>query len=318
MPLVSIVIIFLNEERFLEEAVKSVRDQTLADWELILVDDGSTDRSTLIARDLAAEEEKIRYVDHPGHENRGMSASRNLGAAYATAPYISFIDADDVWAPCKLAEQVDVLESMPDVALVCGALIYWYSWDPVATRPDLVVLTGGVADQRLDPPEPALALHPLGRAAGAGVDLLVRCSVFDAVGGFEERFRGLFEDQVFLIKVFLRYPIYISSRAWIRYRQHDASCLAQTTRTEYWRLRGDFVEWLREDSGRLEDTRVNEAVRRASRELPYRRLTAPAYELYGRVSARVPRPVKKRLKRLLAACSTRMRKWRRRDRTEPG
>jgi glycosyltransferase involved in cell wall biosynthesis len=50
--------------------VRSVRDQTLADWELILVDDGSTDRSALIARDLAAEDPRIRYVEHPRHANR--------------------------------------------------------------------------------------------------------------------------------------------------------------------------------------------------------------------------------------------------------
>jgi glycosyltransferase involved in cell wall biosynthesis len=52
-----------------------------------------------------------------------MSASRNLGAAHATAPYIAFLDADDVWMPDKLAEQVDLLERMPDVAMVCGAAV---------------------------------------------------------------------------------------------------------------------------------------------------------------------------------------------------
>jgi glycosyltransferase involved in cell wall biosynthesis len=56
VPLVSVALIFLNEERFLEEAVQSVHDQTLEDWELILVDDGSTDGSMLIARNLAAED----------------------------------------------------------------------------------------------------------------------------------------------------------------------------------------------------------------------------------------------------------------------
>ena len=71
MPLVSVVLIFLDEERFIEEAVQSVREQTLKEWELILVDDGSTDRSTMIAHDLAAHDERIRYVDHAGHKNRG-------------------------------------------------------------------------------------------------------------------------------------------------------------------------------------------------------------------------------------------------------
>lgn len=81
MPRVSVVMIFLDEERFIEEAVRSVQEQTLTDWELILVDDGSTDRSTQIARDLAAADERIHYLDHPGHENRGTAISRNFGIA---------------------------------------------------------------------------------------------------------------------------------------------------------------------------------------------------------------------------------------------
>ena len=99
MPVVSVVLIFLNEERFLEEAVRGVCEQTLTDWELVLVDDGSTDRSRAIARDLAAQDNRIRYIDHPGHQNRGAAASRNLGAAHTTAPYIAFIDADDYMSP---------------------------------------------------------------------------------------------------------------------------------------------------------------------------------------------------------------------------
>jgi glycosyltransferase involved in cell wall biosynthesis len=307
VPLVSIVLIFLNEKRFLEEAVKSVRDQTLADWELILVDDGSTDRSTLIARDLAAEDERIRYVDHAGHKNRGRSASRNVGAASATAPYLAFLDADDVWAPGKLAEQVNLLESMPDVAMVCGALLYWYSWDAAATKPDVVLLTGGMADQRLDPPEAALTNYPLAHEVAAGVDLLVRRSVFEAVGGFEDRFRGMYDDQAFLIKVFLRHPVYISSRAWIRYRQHETSCCAQTTRNDYWRLRSEFLDWLQEYVERLGDTRVHTAVQRARREAQYRRLTSPAHALYSRIRARVPAEFKQNVKRTLAARSTKKR-----------
>jgi glycosyltransferase involved in cell wall biosynthesis len=303
VPLVSVVLIFLNEERFLEEAVKSVRDQTLAGWELILVDDGSTDASTAIARKLAEEDERIRYVDHPGHENRGRSASRNVGAAHATAPFIAFLDADDVWEPEKLAEQVEVLETMPDVAMVCGALLYWYSWDPGATKADVALLTGGMADKRLDPPEAALTNYPLVHVAGAGVDLLVRRNVFEAVGGFEDRFRGMYDDQAFLIKVFLHYPVYISSRAWIRYRQHETSCCAQTTWLEYWRVRGEFLDWLQKYVERLGDTRVHAAVQRARREVQYRRLTAPAHALYGRIRAHVPAEFKQRVKRTLAARS---------------
>jgi glycosyltransferase involved in cell wall biosynthesis len=299
VPLVSVVLIFLNEQRFLEEAVQSVRDQNLADWELILVDDGSTNRSTQIARDLAAADHRIRYVDHPRHENRGMSASRNLGAAHATAPYISFLDADDVWVPDKLAEQVELLESMPDVAMVCGAQLYWYSWDPASTDADFISRPGGMADRRVDPPEAALASAPLGRGDDTGVDSLVRRSVLEAVGGFEDRFRDNYEDQVFLFKVYLRYPVYISSRVWVRYRRHDASCATKSHRTTLEYARGEFLNWLQEDVARLADARVSAAVHRARRELPYRKLKASVYEPYDRLAARLPAEFKGPVKRAL-------------------
>jgi glycosyltransferase involved in cell wall biosynthesis len=296
MPLLSVVVIFLNAERYLEEAVQSVRDQELADWELILVDDGSTDRSTLIAREMADEDDRIRYVDHPGHENRGMSASRNLGAALTTGPLIAFLDADDVWAPGKLAEQVDLLERMPDVAMVSGATLRWYSWDPASTEADRAVAPGGFADQRLDPPEAALTLYPLRERTGPVCEVLVRRSAFEAVSGFEERFRGLYEDQAFYIKVYLRYPIYISSRSWLRYRQHDASHCGKLSRGDAWRRRDDFLDWLQEleHVGQLDDPRVSAAVRRRRRQLPYLMLAAPALDLVDRLRARASEKLKNR------------------------
>ena len=91
-PLVSVITIFFNEEKFIEDAVKSVFAQTYQDWELLLVDDGSTDKSTEIARRLAEQHpEKVRYLEHDGHKNRGMSASRNLGIRNADGEYHRFL-----------------------------------------------------------------------------------------------------------------------------------------------------------------------------------------------------------------------------------
>lgn len=285
-PVVSVVLIFFNEERFLEEAVRSVCGQTLRNWELILVDDGSTDQSTQIARDAAARDARIRYIDHPGHENRGMAASRNFGAAHTTAAYLAFIDGDDVWVPSKLAEQLDVLESMPDVAMVNGALRSWFSWDPASTMADETWLTGGVADKRINPPEAALTIYPLVEVDGAGTDLLVRRSVFDTVGGFEERFRGMYEDQSFLIKVFLRHPIYISSRAWILYRAHGDAASWQISPTGYLQVRGAFLDWLKHDVDRLGDPRVSAALRRARRLNQYKKFRTSISELRARIRLR--------------------------------
>src|SRR3990172_11731590 len=120
-PLVSVIIIFYNEERFIEEALECVFAQTYTNWELLLVDDGTTDNSTAIAQRYAEKyPEKVYYLEHPGHQNRGMSATRNLVIANAKGEFIAFLDADDVWLPHKLERQLAIIESQPDAAMVYG------------------------------------------------------------------------------------------------------------------------------------------------------------------------------------------------------
>src|SRR5215207_5031419 len=105
-PLVSVIVVFLNAEKFIEEALESVLAQTYDNWELLLVDDGSTDSSTEIALRYANRYSgRVRYVEHPWHQNRGASASRNLGIRHAKGEYIAFLDADDVWLAHKLEQQ---------------------------------------------------------------------------------------------------------------------------------------------------------------------------------------------------------------------
>jgi glycosyltransferase involved in cell wall biosynthesis len=111
-PLVSCVVIFLNGEQYIREAIESVFSQVYEHWELFLVDDGSTDSSTQIARHYAQQHpDKVHYLEHPGHQNRGMSAARNLGIRHAQGAYLAFLDADDLWLPQKLERQVAILET---------------------------------------------------------------------------------------------------------------------------------------------------------------------------------------------------------------
>jgi glycosyltransferase involved in cell wall biosynthesis len=128
-PLVSVIIIFLNAEQFLEEAVASVFAQTYDNWELFLVDDGSWDSSSALARRYAKDcPGKVHYFEHDGHQNRGMSASRNMGIQNAMGEYIAFLDADDVWLPRKLEQQVALLEAQPEAGMVYRTQEDWYSW----------------------------------------------------------------------------------------------------------------------------------------------------------------------------------------------
>src|SRR5262245_53954433 len=125
-PLVSAIIVFLNAESFLQEAIESVFAQTCESWELLLVDDGSTDDSTRIARQCAElNSSKVRYLEHFGHLNRGISASRNVGIAHARGKFVAFVDADDLWLPGKLDRQVALMKQNPDVGLIFNPAFVW-------------------------------------------------------------------------------------------------------------------------------------------------------------------------------------------------
>jgi glycosyltransferase involved in cell wall biosynthesis len=242
-PDIGIVLIFLDAEAFIAEAIESVLAQSYTRWELILVDDGSSDASTVIAKDYAARfAPKIRYVEHDGHRNLGMSASRNRGARETKTRFLAFIDADDVWLPGKLEAQRQILDRHSDAALVLGALLYWQSW---CGGRDAVLLTAGASNRLLPPPIAFLAADPVGVFPGAGVDFLARREAFDAVGGFEENFRGLYEDQAFFAKLFLAESVYISGETWLKYRQHPKSCVSTAEGDGSYSLaRKAYFDWL--------------------------------------------------------------------------
>lgn len=229
-PLVSVVIIFLNEELFLREAIESVYSQTFDDWELLLVDDGSTDASAEIARGYAEKNPgKVRYLIHEGRRNRGMSASRNLGLRYAGAKYIAYLDGDDVWLPKKLEEQVAILESHPEAAMVYGPLHRWYSWNANPSdlhREDLF----GAGRKGVHPHRDTLVTPPtlvtlfLQDEYFIPGGILIRRDAIDSVGMYDEAFRGMYEDTVMMTKICLEFPVFVSGNVWYKYRMHPDAC----------------------------------------------------------------------------------------------
>jgi glycosyltransferase involved in cell wall biosynthesis len=248
--LVSVVMIYYNAERFFDEAIASVRAQTHPAWELLLVDDGSTDGGPQIAARHAAEEpECIRLLHHPGHANRGMSASRNLGLAHAGGEYVAFLDADDRFSPGQLAEQVALLEAHPEAGAVYGCLHYWYNWpgNPWHDRRD-VATPPPLPDGTLVTP-PVMLRKQFERADTRLMhisSIMVRRDLAIRIGGFEDQFRSLYEDQVFHVKLFLAAPVLVSGRTWGWYRQHPDSTCSRALMTLRWRLQEDsrFARWL--------------------------------------------------------------------------
>jgi teichuronic acid biosynthesis glycosyltransferase TuaG len=107
-PLVSVVTPVWNGEATLGQAIASVRAQSFAGWEMLIVDDGSTDGSLALGRRLAAEDGRIRVLGQGA--NRGAAAARNRGIRAARGRFIAFLDADDLWYPGKLAAQLAFME----------------------------------------------------------------------------------------------------------------------------------------------------------------------------------------------------------------
>ena len=281
-PTVSVVLIFYNGEPFLDEAIRSVREQTFPDWELLLVDDGSTDGSTGTARRHAAElPERIRYLEHPGHANLGMSAARNLGFAHAAGRYVTILDADDVLLPEALQTLVHALEAHPRAAMTYGPVEYWYSWaGPAAPRRDYVQRLGVPPGVLLEPPSVLVAF--LRRRAAAPSGMMVRSGVLRRVGGFEEAFRGMYEDQAFCAKLCLAHPVVTTARCGYRYRQHAASSSAAADRSGEGDFgRRAFLDWLSRylDAVGVPHGPVRDALRRERWWLDHPRLGALARRL---------------------------------------
>jgi len=169
-PTVSVIVSSYNYGRYVGAALESVRRQTFADFETIVIDDGSTDDSLRVIRRFLRDP-RFRLVEQ---DHGGQARAKNRGLAEARAPYVAFLDADDLWARTKLEKQVALLESEPGLGVIC-------------TRRKVVDADGKPrpwANRRL----------PRGRVVAAMFrqnficfsSAMLRAGVADHVGGFDE------------------------------------------------------------------------------------------------------------------------------------
>lgn len=281
-PFVSVIVPIYNAAKFLPEAIESVLSQTYDHWELILVDDGSTDGSTEIARGSARRyPNRIRCLAHEGGQNLGKSSTRNLGIQHAQGEYITFLDADDLFLPDKLARQVALLAAQPEAGMVYGRTEYWYRWPgaPPTRQKNFLSRLGVQPGHLYSPPELLTRFLIDSGIVPCICSLLARRSLLVRVGMFDERIQHLYEDQVLLAKLCLAAPVWVEDGCGERYRQHpESSSNLARQEGEYhpWlpdpaRLR--FLEWLHRylQEQHVNDPKLHRALQRALQ--PYRHPT---------------------------------------------
>lgn len=281
-PLVSVVVAFADTPvAFFKEALESVFTQTLRSWELLLVDDGAGKRRRAVAAEYARRDSaRVRLLAHPGGGSRGLSASRNVALCEARGEFAAFLDADDVWLPSKLEEQIALLRAHPGVGMLYGNTLYWHSWreDEQGAGSDFLPSLGSHAGVPRPPPGP-LPSFLRGRAAvPCTCSVLVERRLALAVGGFDPSFTGLYEDQVFYAKACLEAPVLAVDTCWDRYRQHGGSLTARSTADQQRAARARFLDWLETHARRRGalGSDLEAAIRSERRKLRYPRLARGA------------------------------------------
>ena len=200
-PKVSVVIPTYNRARYICRAINSVLSQTFTDYEIIIVDDGSTDNTKKI---LAQYGNRIVYL---AQSNQGISASRNRGIAVARGKYIAFLDSDDEWLPEKLAIQVDMLEKNEKLGLVCSRML----------------ILDGDGKQRGYKPEERTGKN-FKELIEIGGDLptstvITRKDCFDKMGVFDEALPPM-EDFEMWVRIASKYDIYMLPEKVLAYYYH--------------------------------------------------------------------------------------------------
>jgi glycosyltransferase involved in cell wall biosynthesis len=242
-PAVSVIMPALNMAPWIRESIDSILAQSCGDWELIVVDDGSTDEGPDIVSAYSAEDARIRMVRHADGGSHGASASRNLGLEQARGAFIALLDADDVWHENKLQDQLEIMRLHPDIGVVYGRTEWWHSWQERATERDEIPQLG----LRAGEPMPGHVL--LERFIRNAVQLPCTCSVLmrrsavELAGGFVDEFRYVYTDQVFFAKLFLATKALPVDRCWDRYRRRRDSS-SSLTPAELREARLRFLDWL--------------------------------------------------------------------------
>ena len=280
MPVVSVVMPAYNVSQYIGEAIESVQRQTFREWELLIIDDGSTDGTLAVAGRYAGRDPRITIIQQA---NGGISAARNTALAHASGTVIAILDSDDVWLPQYVEEQLRILDAHPEVDIVTGNA--WF----LGSRRD-----GQVARPHPDTrPAPDL-MNLLADEECVFIMSVFRRRVYDTIGGFDVSMRSNEDYDYWLRAAIAGFRFYRNDEPLGHYRRRDDSLSASELRMlsgilrVYHKLRPSLLERPRElaildrQIARFETERIAAEARDAMRTRDFGRAHALLGELYSR------------------------------------
>jgi glycosyltransferase involved in cell wall biosynthesis len=216
MPKVDVIIPAYNAARYLPTAIESVIAQTFEDWRIVLVDDGSTDNTAeVVAPFLQRLGPKLNYIRKP---NGGVTAARNTAIQASTAEFLAFLDADDLWLPCRLSESLKALAEWPQAGLAYG----------LVTHIDPEGRLGETWEGNRRNAEGHIAPYIYMRKVELPcVTVTLRRRCIDEVGIFDEAMR-VTEDRDLWLRIALRYEVAFVPKVLAYYRVSPNSLSADS------------------------------------------------------------------------------------------
>ncbi|MDR3558647.1 MAG: glycosyltransferase family A protein [Candidatus Pacebacteria bacterium] len=206
-PKISVIMPTYNRARYIADAIKSAQNQILRDWELIVVDDGSTDETGIIVHEMAKNDPRISYFKN--ERNLGIATTRNRGVSLAKADYVAMLDSDDIWiSPDKLAKQLSFFEHNEKLGIV-GTNAFFINEDgkPIGKR------------TRFPSDDIDIRKVELYRNILMQSGLVIRKSAILQAGGYDPQF-SIFDDHDLWLKIGKNYEFMILPSLDLTYRIH--------------------------------------------------------------------------------------------------
>lgn len=211
-PIVSIVLPTYNGSRYLQQSVQSVIDQNYSNWELIIVDDASTDDTPQIITELVPRDERIRVIRND--TNKKLPGALNVGFKYATGDFLTWTSDDNLYYPDAIKEMVNFLIGHPDIYFV------YTDYNVISENNEITEIIS------VDPPELLGLQDPVGGC------FLYRRIVYEVLGGYDEDF-FLAEDTEFFIRILIKYKMDTLHKVLYSYRNHPGSLTQSKSRQIY-------------------------------------------------------------------------------------